>query len=165
MARPNFDVGLADPGDAIAVVEVLQEAARWIMTWRSQLWNPALLGLPFVAPRIAHGEMIVARDGGTIAGVVILLREDSHFWPDRPQGKAGYLHKLAVRRASAGAGLPDALVAHAADLVRAGDRHLLRSTARAVLQTSGLPRRGRDRRPASGSRRHARFADGTRPHI
>ena len=126
MARPNFDLELAGPGDAIAIVELLQEAARWVMTWRSQLWNPALLGLPFVAPRIAQREMIVARDSSSIAGVVILLREDPHFWPDRPQGEAGYLHKLAVRRAYAGMGLPAVLIDHAAGLARAQDRHILR---------------------------------------
>jgi GNAT superfamily N-acetyltransferase len=126
MAHPKFDLGLAAPDDAPAVAEVLQEAARWITTWRSQLWDPALVGESFVMPYIARGEMLTARAEGRIAGVMIMLPEDPHFWPDRAPGEAVYLHKLAVRRAHAGAGVPAALIEHAAGLARAEDRLLLR---------------------------------------
>ncbi|MDB5436244.1 MAG: putative acetyltransferase [Phenylobacterium sp.] len=126
MARPKFDLGFAEPGEAFAVAEVLQEAARWITTWRSQLWDPALVGESFVTPIIARGQMLTARTAGGIAGVMILLPEDPHFWPDRPPGEAVYLHKLAVRRAHAGTGVPAALIDHAAGLARAQDRRLLR---------------------------------------
>ena len=117
---------LARPGEARAVSEVLQEAARWITTWRSQLWDPDLLGEAFAAPFVARGEVIVARADRAIAGVVILEPEDPLFWPDYPAGEAGYLHKLAVRRAYAGMGLPAALIAHAAELACAQGREILR---------------------------------------
>ena len=126
MARPKFDLGFAEPAEALAIAEVLQEAARWITTWRSQLWDPALVGESFVTPIIARGQMLTARTAGGIAGVMILLPEDPHFWPDRPPGEAVYLHKLAVRRAHAGTGVPAALIDHAAALARAQDRRLLR---------------------------------------
>ena len=126
MARPNFDLRLAAPGEALAVAEVLQEAARWITTWRSQLWDPDLLGESFAAPFVARGELLTARADGQIAGVLILQPEDPLFWPDRPTGEAAYVHKLAVRRAYAGMGLPAALMGHAESLARAQDRHVLR---------------------------------------
>ena len=126
MTPPNFELSLAGPDDALAVAEVIQEAARWIATWRSQLWDPALLGESFAAPFIARGEMLTARISGQIAGVMILEPEDPLFWPDRPLGEAAYLHKLAVRRAYAGMGLPAALIDHAADLARAQGRFRLR---------------------------------------
>jgi GNAT superfamily N-acetyltransferase len=126
MAHPNFDLGVAAPEDASEVAEVLQEAARWITTWRSQLWDPALVGEAFVTPIIAQGQMLTARTGRRIAGVMIMLPEDPHFWPDRPPGEAVYLHKLAVRRAYAGTGVPTALMEHAAGLASAQDRRLLR---------------------------------------
>jgi GNAT superfamily N-acetyltransferase len=126
MARPKLALGFAEPGEALAVAEVLQEAARWITTWRSQLWDPALLGESFTAPFIARGQMLTARMDGKIAGVMILEPEDPLFWPDRPAGEAAYVHKLAVRRAYAGMGLPGALLGHAEHLTRAQDRHLLR---------------------------------------
>lgn len=126
MAHPTFDLGFAAAGDIPEVAAVLQEAARWITTWRSQLWDPALVGEAFVTPIVARGQMLTARTGGEIAGVMILLPDDPHFWPDRPPGEAVYLHKLAVRRAYAGMGLPAALMDHAARLAAAQDRHLLR---------------------------------------
>ena len=126
MAVDTFDLGLAGPEDVTAVAGVLQEAARWITTWRSQLWDPALVGEAFVAPIVAARQMLTARTEGRIAGVMIALPEDPHFWPDRPAGEALYLHKLAVRRAYAGRGVPAALIDHAAGLARAQGRRLLR---------------------------------------
>jgi GNAT superfamily N-acetyltransferase len=126
MAHPTFDLGLAAPDDALAVAEVLQEAARWITTWRSQLWDPELVGESFVTPYIARGQMLTARTAGSIAGVMIMLPDDPHFWPDRPPGEALYLHKLAVRRDYAGTGVPSALMDHAAGLARAQRRPILR---------------------------------------
>ena len=126
MAREDFELGPATPDEAAAVSRVLQEAARWITTWRAQLWDPALLGEDFVAPFIARGEMLALRTRGEIAGVMILELEDPLFWPDRPPGEAAYVHKLAVRRAYAGQGLAAALLDHAADLTRALGRHRLR---------------------------------------
>ena len=126
MAREDFELGPATPDEAGAVSRVLQEAARWITTWRSQLWDPALLGEDFVAPFIARGEMLTLRTEGEIAGVMILELEDPLFWPDRPPGEAAYVHKLAVRRAQAGQGLAAALLEHGAELTRARGRHLLR---------------------------------------
>lgn len=127
LADPSsLTLEIARLADAAAVAEVLQEAARWITTWRAPLWDPELLGEAFVAPCIARGEVLTARADAAIAGVVILQPEDPHFWPDRPPGEAIYLHKLAVRRAHAGRGVPAVLIAHAAQLARAQGRGLLR---------------------------------------
>ena len=126
MSRPVFHIGFAAPHETPQVAEVLQEAARWITTWRSQLWDPALVGEAFAAPIVERGQMLAARTGGVIAGVMILSPEDPHFWPDRPPGEAVYLHKLAVRRAYAGLGLPAELMDEAARLAAAQGRRILR---------------------------------------
>ena len=126
MGRPAFELDLARSGEARAVSEVLQEAARWITTWRSQLWDPALLGEAFAAPFVERGQVIVARVGEAFAGVLFIEPEDPLFWPDYPVGEAGYLHKLAVRRAYAGTGLPAALIGRAAALAKAQGREILR---------------------------------------
>ncbi len=44
MPTASFQIGLATPDETPAVSAVLQEAARWIATWRTQLWDPDLLG-------------------------------------------------------------------------------------------------------------------------
>ena len=126
MTRPTFDLGFAAPDEAAAVGQVLQEAARWITTWRAQLWDPELVGEAFAAPLVARGEVLTAKSDGQIAGVMILQPEDPHFWPDRASGEALYLHKLAVRRAYAGLGLPAMLMDHAARVAAAQGRRFLR---------------------------------------
>lgn len=126
MPQPKIDLGFATSDDVAAVAAVIQEAARWIATWRSELWDPALVGEAFVAPHVAQGQMLTARTGGEIAGVMIMLTKDLLFWPDDPPGEAVYLHKLAVRRAYSGLGLPATLMDYAEKLARAQDRHVLR---------------------------------------
>ena len=61
MPRQTFDLGFAAPDEAQAVADVIQEAARWVATWRAQLWDPELVGLAFVTPVIARGQMLTAK--------------------------------------------------------------------------------------------------------
>jgi GNAT superfamily N-acetyltransferase len=126
MPSASFQIGLATPDETLAVSAVLQEAARWITTWRAQLWDPDLLGEAFAGPIIARGHMLTAKVGGENAAVMILEPEDPVFWPDYPAGEAAYIHKLAVRRAYAGMGAPAALVDHAATLALTLGRWRLR---------------------------------------
>ena len=126
MLTASFQIGLAAPDEALAVSQVLQEAARWITTWRAQLWDPGLLGEAFAGPIIARGHMLTAKADGEIAAVMIVEPEDPHFWPDYPAGEAAYIHKLAVRRAFAGMGAPAALVDYAAALALTQGRWRLR---------------------------------------
>jgi len=135
MPRPTFELGFAAPEDVSAVAAVLQEAARWITTWRPQLWDPALVGETFVAPIIARGQMLTARKDGEIAGVMIALPEDPDVWPDRPGGESLYLRKLAVRRIYAGMGLPAVFVDHAARLAATQSRQMLRLDCGLPLST------------------------------
>jgi GNAT superfamily N-acetyltransferase len=123
---PPLEIGPAAPADVAEIAQVLQAAARWIETWRGRLWDPDLLGEDFVAPVVARGEFLVARAQGAIAGVAIVEPEDPLFWPDRPPGEAGYLHKLAVSRDYAGRGVSGALIEASAARVVGWGRGLLR---------------------------------------
>lgn len=123
---PALEIGQATAADTAEIAQVLQEAARWIKTWRDQLWDPELLGADFVAPIVARGEFLVARADGLIVGTAIVQPQDTLFWPDRPAGEAGYLHKLVVRRPYAGQGVSRALIEAAAERVASWGRSLLR---------------------------------------
>ena len=133
MPSATFQIGLATPDETPAVAGVLQEAARWLMTWRTPLWDPDLLGEAFAAPIIARGHMLTAKADGEIAAVMILEPEDPVFWPEYPEGEAAYIHKLAVRRAYAGRGAPAALVDYAAPLALTQGRWRLRLDCDAPL--------------------------------
>jgi GNAT superfamily N-acetyltransferase len=126
MPTASFQIGLATPDETLAVSEVMQEAARWVTTWRAQLWDPDLLGEAFTRPIIARGHMLTAKLDGELAAVMILEPEDPHFWPDYPPGEAAYIHKLAVGRAFSGMGAPAALVDYAATLALTQGRWRLR---------------------------------------
>ncbi|MDB5475305.1 MAG: hypothetical protein JWP49_816 [Phenylobacterium sp.] len=123
---PPLEIGPAIAADVAEIAELLQAAARWIETWRGRLWDPDLLGEAFVAPVVARGEFLVARADGAIAGVAIVEPEDPLFWPDRPPGEAGYLHKLAVSRDYAGRGVSGALIEASAARAAGWGRDLLR---------------------------------------
>lgn len=123
---PPLDIVQATGADVAEIAQVLQAAARWIETWRGRLWDPELLGEDFVAPVVAAGEFLTARADGRLAGVAIVQAEDPLFWPDRPAGEAGYLHKLAVDRAYAGLGVSGALIEAAAARVAGWGRAWLR---------------------------------------
>jgi GNAT superfamily N-acetyltransferase len=164
-----LEIGPAAPADVAEIAQVLQEAARWIETWRDQLWVPELLGEDFVAPVVARGEFLAARIEGEIAGVAIVQPEDTLFWPDRPPGEAGYLHKLAVRRAHAGKGVSRALIEAAAMRAAGWGRSLLRLDCHPDLARLyvGFGFRKVDERavvhPESGPLTVARMERGLRP--
>ena len=126
MDSSRFDLVFASPEEISEVAAVIQEAARWVTTWRAPLWDPELVGEDFVAPFVVAGQVLTARTRDGIAGVVILESVDEVFWPDRAPGEAIYLHKLAVRRAFAGTGLSTILIDHAARLARSLGLRLLR---------------------------------------
>ena len=68
MTRPTFELGFAAPDEAPAVAAVLQEAARWITTWRSQLWDPALVGEAFVKVGVGRDFDDTAPNKGVYRG-------------------------------------------------------------------------------------------------
>ena len=73
----------AQQGDLDRVLEILEEASRWLIS----------KGL--------DGEVYVAKDVKETVGTITLQWSDKKFWGDVPPD-AGYIHKLAIKRAHAG---------------------------------------------------------------
>ena len=122
-----WSVGFAGLQDAEAISDVLREAVEWRAAHlRRVLWDTAKLGVDVVRPMIMRQEFIAARDGAELIGVMTLQWLDLQFWPDRDDGQAGYLHKIAVRRAWAGQGVPAAMTAWAELRTLDSGRPLLR---------------------------------------
>ncbi|MGI5212664.1 hypothetical protein [Plantactinospora sp. CA-290183] len=82
------------------VLAVLDEAAAWLRS-RHQPW-PARLEPDWVTDAIAQGETWLVRAGGRVAATLTLNWSDP-LWDDI-EGRAGYLHRLAVCRSAAGLG-------------------------------------------------------------
>lgn len=112
---PACSIRPATLADTQPAIDVLCEAATWLISRSKLLWRPEEFTERTIQPRIRRSELLVAEVGAGIVGVAYRLWEDRQVWPDRPGGEAAYLHKLAVRRANAGTGIPGRFVAWVAD--------------------------------------------------
>jgi len=120
----QLDVRRAGPDDLDAVVEILSEAARWLLERGIRQWPD-----PFPRDRVAalldRGEFYVARVDGKPAATFALLSSDPAFWGEQPPD-AAYVHALAVRRAYGGRGLGERLLEWAEAQAAADGRTYLR---------------------------------------
>lgn len=124
-ADPRFgdatvELRRADAGQVDLVLEVLNDAARWLRGIGVQQW-PTAFSAPAVSPAIEDGFTWLAMRDSQPIGTITLDWADS-LWPD--DGDAGYVHRLAVRRSAAGLGAD--LLAWAVKQARAKGRLYLR---------------------------------------
>jgi GNAT superfamily N-acetyltransferase len=141
----TLEVVQAKESDVDEIVDVLSEAARWLIACGIEQWPD-----PFPRDRVdklvERGAFYVARVGGEIAGTLALLWSDPLFWGEQPP-EAGYVHAIAVRREFAGLG--PKLLDWASDQVREAGRGLLRldcrtenSRLRGYYESQGFIHRG-----------------------
>jgi GNAT superfamily N-acetyltransferase len=108
------------------VLGLLEEAAAWTATIGQPNW-PAPFPRRPVTRNAEAGELYLASLGSEIIGTVTLQWADPFFWGDEgTDGRAGYVHRLAVRRAHAGSGLGARLLTWADGQTRAAERSRLR---------------------------------------
>jgi GNAT superfamily N-acetyltransferase len=105
---------------------LLDEAAVWTAAIGQPNWPT-----PFPRRRVAAdaeaGEMYLALLGTAAVGTVALQWEDPRFWgDDGTDGRAGYVHRLAVRRTHGRRGLGARILAWADEKVRTVGRSHLR---------------------------------------
>jgi GNAT superfamily N-acetyltransferase len=116
----------ATPADTDEIAAILQEAEDWLRSRGVSMWLPAELRLDRLREDVAAGMHFLAEVDGEVAGTLRFQLEDEEFWPDEPHGESAFVHRLAVRRRFAGAGVGDALLGWAADRARALGRSYLR---------------------------------------
>jgi GNAT superfamily N-acetyltransferase len=114
------------PEEAATVAAVLNEAAQWIAAEGRPLWSAADVALERIQRDTDAGGYFIARRNGDVAGVVRLDLEDPYFWPEIESGGSLYVHKLAVRRAWSGQGVPVQLLDFALARARELGRPFLR---------------------------------------
>ena len=133
--------------DVATVAALLDEATAWVGERGYEQWP-----LPFphdqIAAAIERGEVYVAELDGDVVATVTLLWDDPTYWGERP-ADAGYVHKLAVRRACAGQRIGNAIVAWADETAAAQGRRFLRLDClsdnpgiRAYYENLGFEHRG-----------------------
>ncbi len=120
----RLEVVAAREDDVDEIVDILSEAARWLLARGIEQWPD-----PFPRHRVERlvegGEFYLGRIDGNVVGTLALLWRDPVFWGERPSD-AGYVHALAVRRAYAGRGLGVRLLRWADQQVVDAGREYLR---------------------------------------
>jgi ribosomal protein S18 acetylase RimI-like enzyme len=111
----------AMPAESETVVDMLRAATR------GRPAGPWGDHFPEVPPRTARGEVYLALRDGEAFGTFQLTWRDARVWgADGLDGRAGYLHRLAVLPSGSGRGLGAAMLGEAARLTRQQGRTLLR---------------------------------------
>ncbi|MEV0769590.1 GNAT family N-acetyltransferase [Nocardia salmonicida] len=134
----------AEPGQLGEVLEVLDEAARWLTSQGVRQW-PTRFDPGWVEPALSRGETWLVAVAGKLAATVTLDWSDP-LWADDTDC-AGYVHRMAVRRRAAGIG--GQILGWAADTTRDNGRGLLRldcvatnGRLRAHYERAGFVHRG-----------------------
>ncbi len=134
----------ATSADVAEVLAVLDRAAARLAAAGIRQWPPRFAA-EWVTPAVERGETWLVRAGGRTAATVTLDWSDP-LWSDH-EGRAGYVHRMAVDRWAAGTGR--AVLAWAADRARTEGAAALRLDCvaanpglRAYYEAAGFHHRG-----------------------
>ena len=115
--------------DVDVVLDLLAEAAAWTAARGQPNW-PARFSRRPIEANAQAGELFVAERAGEAVATMTLQWNDPYFWGDEgDDGRAGYVHRLVVRRDHAGGGLGVRLLGWADEQVQARGRSQLRLDA------------------------------------
>src|SRR5215470_5700073 len=113
MTHQTLPIGVsverATPADTDAILTLLQDAARWLLSRGIEQWRPEQFERRRLLEHIARGDVFIALRAGTLAGTLALSWDDRVVWGVQPP-VAGYVHGLAISRAEGGRGLGSALL-------------------------------------------------------
>jgi len=112
-------------GDVDASIDVLREVAQWCEDNNMGMWKVAELTKDRLLCGVSEENFCIGRIGGDNTCSMILQWYDPLFWPEAKENKAGYIHKLCVRRKYSGMGLSGKMVEFAvAECKKRGIRYL-----------------------------------------
>jgi GNAT superfamily N-acetyltransferase len=107
--EPRLEIRAGHARDIDTSAEILEEAATWGASAGCPSWTPGSFtgpgsaGMSRLRNDVESGSLYLVWLGSGAAATFSLLESDALFWPSAPDD-ALYLHRFAVRRASAGAG-------------------------------------------------------------
>jgi GNAT superfamily N-acetyltransferase len=108
------EIRFARPDEAALAVPIWREVAQWLSDRNMALWPPSMFTLEMGLVHAEAGELVLGFDGETACASMLLQGADPVVWPEKVGEAALYLHKLAVRRASAGSGWAERMIMWAA---------------------------------------------------
>src|SRR5260370_274090 len=124
----EVEIVAAEAGEFDTVLAILVEAAEWHGTLGLRQWFPDLFTGHLrekIAQEVAAGVVFLARLGGDVVGTLTLQWSDEFVWGPQDEG-AGYIHRLAVRRAFAGRRVGERMLDWASSRCAAAGKSYLR---------------------------------------
>lgn len=107
----------ADKNDIPAIDEILLDAVMWMKKNElGNLWNEDSIKWHSLSKDYQISDFYIDYQNGVPAGCIAITDYDSKYWPEIPQGKSLYIHKLAVKREYAGKGISKELIDYAKNL-------------------------------------------------
>ena len=119
-----LSIRLADEDDIEPLLELLAAGARYAVSHGIDMW-PERFETALLLGDIARGELYVAHDADLLVATFTHTFADPPVWGD-DDGRASYIHRLAVGPDRRGSGLGHELLAWAGETGRRGGRELLR---------------------------------------
>lgn len=84
---------------------ILREVSQWLVDGGQTMWEPHTLTADNLIDEHTRGHCYVLYADSEPAGTFILQWKDPVYYPDVPDNTAGFIHKVAIRRAFAGQNL------------------------------------------------------------
>jgi ribosomal protein S18 acetylase RimI-like enzyme len=119
----SVEISRATSADLDDVLDILNEAARWLSSRGINQWPIDGFPRELIAGDIARGEVYLARRKRRAVGTFTLQWSDELFWSGVAE-EAGYIHRIAVRGDARGLGVE--LIKFAERATVATGRKLLR---------------------------------------
>jgi GNAT superfamily N-acetyltransferase len=111
MTHRAVEIRFAREPESPLVSSILIEAATWAAERCAPIWPIEQLGADAIVADVVAERVVVAIAGADAVGTARLTRDDPECWPDAVPGVAVYVHRIAIRRAWAGCGLPGMILA------------------------------------------------------
>lgn len=115
----------AESDDLDTVLEVLRDAANWLLSKGIDQWRPESFSRQSIAEKIKLEEVYLAKQKQRPIGTITLQWSDKFFWVD-DDTDAGYVHKLAIKPSYTGKGLGRQLLEWAERATKAAGKNCLR---------------------------------------
>lgn len=101
----------ADENDILAIEEILLDALIWMKKNGLQnQWNEDSIRWNSLSKDYQISDFYINYQNGVSVACIAITDLDPKYWPQIPQGKSLYIHKLAVKREFAGIGISKELI-------------------------------------------------------
>ncbi len=117
----DLTIRQAEDGDKSLIIHIKQDAASWLENKGIHQWAGILMapGEDMVYKRVHEGEVYLAFKGAQAVGTISILWEDPISWGEKGlDGKAGYMHGIAILRQYAGQGVGRDILHWAMDYIK-----------------------------------------------